>query len=253
MGNASDLFSGNQQMGCSNACYMRDSGVSKSECKSHCDRHKDSGCSLTVEGVDFNLCYPYFVRGDSCGSPRDWECELGCESYGETSTAPTGEPTALPTNEPTATPSAPTTDCLPGTARPVHLDFTRSELRLNASRVPKTPTPSLKEHRSAPLVRRALTPQETQLPVCVCQWKLMSQSLENSLPLMNAETCARRKLVKKMPVTFKVGSINSAVAMPATCETAVCQRTSARATAIAILVVDVLLPSKALILLCVRH
>merc|ERR1712226_532547 len=66
--NASDFFSGNQQMGCSNACYMRDSGVSKSECKSHCDRHKGSGCSLTVEGVDFNLCYPYFVRGDSCGS-----------------------------------------------------------------------------------------------------------------------------------------------------------------------------------------
>merc|ERR1711953_1039567 len=102
------------------------------------------------------------------------------------------------------------------TARSVHLDFTRSELRLNACRVPKTPSPSWKEHRSAPLVRRALTPQETQLPACVRQWKLMSQSLEHSLPLMNAEKCARRRLVKKMPVTFKVESTNSVVAMPAT-------------------------------------
>lgn len=59
--------------------------------------------------------------------------------------------------------------------------------------------------------------------------------------------------MKKMPVTFKVGSTNSVVAMRATCETAVCQKASALTTAIAILVVDVLFPSKALILLCVCH
>jgi len=81
-----NTMSSDQMLSCMNACYMRHIGVSNSECLGHCDRHGLSGCQLSVNQVDFVLCYPRDIRGSQCmDAPRVSvsDCELGCESYPE--------------------------------------------------------------------------------------------------------------------------------------------------------------------------
>jgi len=81
-----NTMSSDQMLSCMNACYMRHIGVSNNNCLARCDRHGLSGCQLSVNQVDFQLCYPRDIRGSQCmDAPRVSvsDCELGCESYPE--------------------------------------------------------------------------------------------------------------------------------------------------------------------------
>merc|ERR1719284_196013 len=69
-------------LSCMMACTMRSIGVSENECLGHCDRHGQSGCSLTVNEETFKLCGPRDIRGSQCAGPvSQSDCELGCQSY----------------------------------------------------------------------------------------------------------------------------------------------------------------------------
>merc|ERR1712054_646772 len=48
----------NQMLSCAQACYMRTTlGVEEEQCRSHCARNGGSGCSLTVAGHRFDMCW----------------------------------------------------------------------------------------------------------------------------------------------------------------------------------------------------
>jgi len=79
---ASNTLSSHEILGCSNACYMRELGVSKQECLRHCNRRGGSGCDLTFAGVAFNLCWNDAVRGPMCnGHVPQTDCVMGCVNY----------------------------------------------------------------------------------------------------------------------------------------------------------------------------
>ncbi|MEE2959290.1 MAG: hypothetical protein VYA34_00990 [Myxococcota bacterium] len=66
----------NQQLSCRNACYLKFDGSTTSECENHCDRTATSGCFLTVNGRDYNMC------GACVGEFSNGlvaECTLGCD------------------------------------------------------------------------------------------------------------------------------------------------------------------------------
>jgi len=82
--NGSHIDGTNQMLTCTNACFMRHKGASKSECLGHCDRHGGSGCFLKVNDVNFFLCGT--ISGSPCFHGNHVsvsDCELGCNSYSE--------------------------------------------------------------------------------------------------------------------------------------------------------------------------
>jgi len=79
---ASNTLGATQMLGCSNACYVRELGVSKQECLRYCNRGGLSGCNLTIEGVAFRLCKHGTIRGTMCtGHVTRTDCVLGCVNY----------------------------------------------------------------------------------------------------------------------------------------------------------------------------
>merc|ERR1712141_671440 len=68
----------------SHACKIRDLGVDEDECKTHCERDGQSGCSPDVNGFQFELCG--VCTRDSCTEwPTTSECVVGCSAYGRKS------------------------------------------------------------------------------------------------------------------------------------------------------------------------
>ena len=69
---------------CSHGCKIRALGVEEAECKRHCDRDGQSGCSPNVEGYQFELCGRCTREGCTTYPTID-ECEIGCAEYGKIS------------------------------------------------------------------------------------------------------------------------------------------------------------------------
>jgi len=64
----------NQHISCAQACMVRLSGLSQSECKSHCDRNSRSGCSKTIGRFRFTFCQ---ACKDLTSDPK---CKFGVSS-----------------------------------------------------------------------------------------------------------------------------------------------------------------------------
>ena len=64
---------------CPHACLMRELGVSEADCKTHCNRNGQSGCSPAVSGVTYQLCGP--CKRTGCPTwPSVSECQIGCSN-----------------------------------------------------------------------------------------------------------------------------------------------------------------------------
>jgi len=158
---AHNTFSSHEMLSCANACYMREIGVTKDECLRSCDRSGGSGCSLTFQGVNFELCHSN-IRGETCEGLHVFvsDCVTGCTSYPD----PTYNPTMDPTVEPSEAPSkAPT----PSPTTQPTVDPTRAPSK-KPSRAP-TPSPTTQptvDPTRAPSKKpsRAPTPSPTTQP-----------------------------------------------------------------------------------------
>jgi len=78
----------NQMLSCSQACKLRQLGLSDHECRHACKRNVTSGCDLTINGFQFDLCSGpcnpdrYRPDNDQCTrGPFYGECANGCKFY----------------------------------------------------------------------------------------------------------------------------------------------------------------------------
>ena len=71
---------------CVHACKIRNLGVNEDQCRNHCDRRYESGCSPVVNGYQFSLCDSCYPSRNGCSEeprPTVKECKLGCATYGK--------------------------------------------------------------------------------------------------------------------------------------------------------------------------